>query len=178
MTADSQDLKPLLLETDEEFRQLASKHHELEERLHELTEKHYLSGPEQVEETTLKKRKLQLKDKMEAIVRSYRETVEATQHELETESRVIAEQTARSLHAFVTATIAGSDSGIDDSGFCEQWQRPVNGCSGRLQPLLANIPDDFVYVEVPVSRENGLQDSFSDIGRPQGSLVQKFAKLS
>ena len=63
--ADSQDLKPLLLETDEEFRQLASKHHELEERLHELTEKHYLSGSEQVEEVTLKKRKLQLKDKME-----------------------------------------------------------------------------------------------------------------
>lgn len=73
MTADSQDLKPLLIETDEEFRQLASKHHELEERLHELTTKHYLSGPEQVEEVTLKKRKLQLKDKMEAIVRAYRE---------------------------------------------------------------------------------------------------------
>jgi uncharacterized protein len=73
MTADSQDLKPLLLETDEEFRQLASKHHELEERLHELTTKNYLSGSEQVEEITLKKRKLQLKDKMEAIVRTYRQ---------------------------------------------------------------------------------------------------------
>lgn len=72
--ADSEDLKPLLLETDEEFRQLASKHHELEERLHELTMKHYLSGPEQVEEITVKKRKLQLKDKMEAIVRRYRQT--------------------------------------------------------------------------------------------------------
>jgi uncharacterized protein YdcH (DUF465 family) len=72
MTADSQDLKPLLIENDEEFRQLASKHHELEERLHELTNKHYLSEPEQVEEVTLKKRKLQLKDKMEAIVRAYR----------------------------------------------------------------------------------------------------------
>jgi uncharacterized protein YdcH (DUF465 family) len=71
--ADSKDLKPLLLETDEEFRQLAGKHHELEERLHELTAKHYLSGPEQLEEITLKKRKLQLKDKMEAIVRRYRE---------------------------------------------------------------------------------------------------------
>jgi uncharacterized protein YdcH (DUF465 family) len=73
MTSDSQDLKPLLIETDEEFRQLASKHHELEERLHELTAKSYLSGPEQVEEVTLKKRKLQLKDKMEAIVRAYRQ---------------------------------------------------------------------------------------------------------
>ncbi len=73
MSADSQDLKPLLLETDEEFRQLASKHHELEERLHELTNKHYLSGPEQVEEVTLKKRKLQLKDRMEDILRRYRQ---------------------------------------------------------------------------------------------------------
>ena len=71
--AESQDLKPLLLETDDEFRQLATKHHELEERLHELTVKHYLSGPEQMEEITLKKRKLQLKDKMEVIVRRYRE---------------------------------------------------------------------------------------------------------
>jgi uncharacterized protein len=70
---DSQDLKPLLIETDEEFRQLASKHHELEERLHELSSKNYLSGPEQVEEITLKKRKLQLKDKMESILRRYRQ---------------------------------------------------------------------------------------------------------
>jgi uncharacterized protein YdcH (DUF465 family) len=70
--ADSLDLKPLLLETDEEFRQLASKHHELEERLHELSKKPYLSEPEQVEEVTLKKRKLQLKDKMETIVRRHR----------------------------------------------------------------------------------------------------------
>ena len=73
MTADSQDLKPLLLETDDEFRQLATKHRELEERLHALSTKHYLSGQEQVEEITLKKRKLQLKDKMEEILRSYRQ---------------------------------------------------------------------------------------------------------
>lgn len=71
--ADSLDLKPLLLETDEEFRQLASKHHELDERLHELSKKPYLSEPEQVEEITLKKRKLQLKDRMESIVRRRRE---------------------------------------------------------------------------------------------------------
>jgi uncharacterized protein len=70
--ADSLDLKPLLLETDEEFRQLARKHHELDERLHELSKKPYLSEPEQVEEVTLKKRKLQLKDRMESIVRRHR----------------------------------------------------------------------------------------------------------
>ena len=68
----SQDVKELLLQTDEEFHQLADKHHELEHRLHELTAKSYLSEPEQLEEVTLKKRKLQLKDRMEDILRRHR----------------------------------------------------------------------------------------------------------
>ncbi|MFB3853599.1 MAG: YdcH family protein [Vicinamibacterales bacterium] len=68
---DSQDLRNLLLQTDEEFRQLASRHQELEERLQDLSTKSYLSQPEQVEQTTLKKRKLQLKDRMEDILRRY-----------------------------------------------------------------------------------------------------------
>jgi uncharacterized protein YdcH (DUF465 family) len=66
-----QDLKGKLIVSDPEFQDLASKHHELEGRLHELTAKHYLSEPEQVEEVTLKKRKLQLKDRMEDILRRY-----------------------------------------------------------------------------------------------------------
>ena len=69
--AEAQDLKHLLLETNEEYRQLATKHHELDDRLHELTSKHYLSDTEQFEEVTIKKRKLQLKDKMEHIARMY-----------------------------------------------------------------------------------------------------------
>ena len=73
MNGQSQDSKELLLQTDEEFHQLAAKHHELEDRLHELTAKHYLSEPEQVEEVTLKKRKLQLKDRMEDILRRRRD---------------------------------------------------------------------------------------------------------
>ncbi len=67
-----QELKELLLKTDEEFRQLATQHHELDDRLHELSNKAYLSEPEQVEETTLKKRKLYLKDRMEDILRRHR----------------------------------------------------------------------------------------------------------
>jgi uncharacterized protein len=68
-----QDLKDMLFRTNEEFHSLAAKHHELEGRLHELTAKHYLSEPEQLEEVTLKKRKLQLKDRMEDILRRHRE---------------------------------------------------------------------------------------------------------
>jgi uncharacterized protein YdcH (DUF465 family) len=71
MTA--QDLKNLLLESDDEFRELAAQHHDLEKRLHELSNRNYLSEPEKVEEVTLKKRKLQIKDRMEDIVRRYRQ---------------------------------------------------------------------------------------------------------
>ena len=68
----AEDLKHLLIETNDEYRQLASKHHSLDDRLHELEEKHYLSDTEQFEEISLKKRKLQLKDRMESIVREHR----------------------------------------------------------------------------------------------------------
>lgn len=73
MNAQPQDLKERLLETDEEFHNLAVRHHELDDRLHQLTAKPYLSEPEHVEEINLKKRKLQLKDRMEDIIRRHRD---------------------------------------------------------------------------------------------------------
>jgi uncharacterized protein YdcH (DUF465 family) len=72
MSTHSEELKELLLRTDDEFRQLAIKHSELESRLHDLAAKHYLSEPEHVEQVTLKKRKLALKDRMESILRRTR----------------------------------------------------------------------------------------------------------
>ena len=68
----AEDLKHLLLETNEEYRELASKHHSLDDRLHELEAKHYLSDAEQFEEVSLKKRKLHIKDRMESILREHR----------------------------------------------------------------------------------------------------------
>ena len=73
MNEQAQTLKELLAATNEEFHQLSAKHHELENRLDELSCKHYLSEPEQVEQITLKKRKLQLKDRMEDIMRRHRQ---------------------------------------------------------------------------------------------------------
>jgi uncharacterized protein YdcH (DUF465 family) len=67
--AELRDPKDQLLVTDEEYRQLATRHHELDDRLHELTGKHYLSEDEQIEEATLKKRKLLVKDRMAIIAR-------------------------------------------------------------------------------------------------------------
>ena len=69
--AEAQDVKNLLLQHDDNYRQLAEQHHQLDDRLHELTERHYLSTSEQVEESTLKKRKLALKDRMEEMARLY-----------------------------------------------------------------------------------------------------------
>ena len=69
--AEAQEVRNLLLRSNEQYRQLAERHHQLDDRLHELTEKHYLSDTEQVEEVTIKKRKLALKDQMEAIARDY-----------------------------------------------------------------------------------------------------------
>ncbi len=72
MIADSPDLKNLL-QSDPEFHQLFTTHHELEDRLNQLSDKHYLTGPEELEESTLKKRKLHIRDRMEEIVRRYRQ---------------------------------------------------------------------------------------------------------
>ena len=69
--AEAQEVKNLLLQSDQQFRQLAEQHHQLDDRLHQLIEKHYLSATEQVEETNLKKKKLALKDQMESILREY-----------------------------------------------------------------------------------------------------------
>ena len=73
MPTDSQGLKDYLLQVDQEFRELSGQHHDLEIRLHDLLSKPYLSESEQFEEVTIKKRKLQLKDRMEDIIRRHRQ---------------------------------------------------------------------------------------------------------
>ena len=72
--AEAQEVKAVLLQSDENYRQLANRHHELDTRLHELSEKHYLTETEQYEEVTLKKRKLACKDQMEVIARNFRDS--------------------------------------------------------------------------------------------------------
>ena len=72
MPTDFEEMKKKLLESNDEFRQLATEHHHLDERIHNLAVRHYLSEPEQLEEVTLKKKKLQLKDQMESMLRHHR----------------------------------------------------------------------------------------------------------
>lgn len=71
MPTDLEELKERLLKCHDEFRQLATEHHDLDERVQSFATRPYLSQPEQVEEVTLKKKKLQLKDQMESILRQH-----------------------------------------------------------------------------------------------------------
>ena len=54
--------------TDPAFVRLEKKHDEYDQKLTELRSQRYLSGEEKLEEVRLKKKKLELKDKMEAIL--------------------------------------------------------------------------------------------------------------
>jgi uncharacterized protein YdcH (DUF465 family) len=65
------DIQQVLSQEDPEFRQWIEEHHQCEHRLSELAAKKEVTTDEEVEEKTLKKRKLHLKDQMAARIRSY-----------------------------------------------------------------------------------------------------------
>jgi uncharacterized protein YdcH (DUF465 family) len=65
------EIKELLLRESEEFQQLSRRHQELDERLSVLTAKFFLTEEEKVEEVTLKKKKLAIKDRMACMIRSH-----------------------------------------------------------------------------------------------------------
>lgn len=71
--SETEALKRQLVANDTHFAELASAHHDYDARLTELAALHYPSAEEQMEEARLKKRKLQLKDEMEEILRRYKE---------------------------------------------------------------------------------------------------------
>jgi len=71
------DVKDVLLRTDETFRQLVTEHHILDERIRQLSSLVHLTDQQQYEEMSLKKQKLALKDRIEAMKRGH---FSATQH--------------------------------------------------------------------------------------------------
>jgi uncharacterized protein YdcH (DUF465 family) len=65
-------LKDYLVSNDEHYRELATEHRKFEARLNELASLAFPNEDEQLEENVLKKKKLLLKDQMEAIASRYR----------------------------------------------------------------------------------------------------------
>ena len=72
------DIQRILSDEDPEFRQWADEHRRCEIRLSELTSKSDINTEEEMEEKTLKKRKLHLKDQMANRMRSYESEHAAT----------------------------------------------------------------------------------------------------
>lgn len=72
-------LKEQLIASDPEFRELAREHGRYEQRLSELSSLQYPNDEEQLEEITLKKKKLAVKDQMHAIMQRHQKA-ESTAH--------------------------------------------------------------------------------------------------
>ncbi len=66
------ELKAHLMETDAEFRRLATEHCQYKRQLEAFSSRAYLTPEEQVEETRIKKLKLRLKDQMQDMMDRYR----------------------------------------------------------------------------------------------------------
>lgn len=65
-------LKTELMTSNQEFRDLAHEHQRYENRLGELSALAYPNDDERLELATLKKKKLQIKDKMESILQNHK----------------------------------------------------------------------------------------------------------
>jgi hypothetical protein len=71
------ELREQLLKDNAEYRRLAAEHQYYDDKLEDLTNKHFLSEEEQLEEKTLKKKKLMLKDQMYSMVQKVRKQLES-----------------------------------------------------------------------------------------------------
>ena len=67
-------LKEELIQTDVEYRRLHAEHQECERRLQDIYQKSFPAQEDEMQEKQIKLRKLQLKDRMEQILRSHSES--------------------------------------------------------------------------------------------------------
>jgi uncharacterized protein YdcH (DUF465 family) len=70
------ELREQLMRANEQFRRLAAEHKMYADQLEKLTSRAYLTEDEKLQETTLKKKKLMLKDQMYSMVQRYRRELE------------------------------------------------------------------------------------------------------
>jgi uncharacterized protein YdcH (DUF465 family) len=68
MPISPQELREQLLASDAEFQRLAQEHSRYEAQLEQLSKASYLSSEDILQQTTLKKLKLRVKDEMERLI--------------------------------------------------------------------------------------------------------------
>jgi uncharacterized protein YdcH (DUF465 family) len=79
MTQD-EEIKQHLISTNPDFRRLVHEHHSYEAKLQVLSTKSHISDEQQVEETRLKKLKLNLKDQMNQMIQHHRHQHAGAEH--------------------------------------------------------------------------------------------------
>jgi uncharacterized protein YdcH (DUF465 family) len=68
-----EEIKEQLMSSSVDFRRLAEEHHRYEGKLQELKHRQHMSEQDHLEEITLKKKKLHLKDQMNSMISKLRE---------------------------------------------------------------------------------------------------------
>jgi uncharacterized protein len=71
------ELREQLLKNNAEFRRLSAEHQQYDNQLEEISSKHFLTEEEELQEKTLKKKKLMLKDQMFSMVQQARKQLES-----------------------------------------------------------------------------------------------------
>ena len=74
MSITTHDVRQSLLAESPEFRRLYEQHSQCENQLEQITKATYLNNDDLIEEVTLKKTKLRLKDEMEQLIARYRKS--------------------------------------------------------------------------------------------------------
>jgi uncharacterized protein YdcH (DUF465 family) len=72
MMMKEEEIKEHLISSNPEFRRLVEEHKQYEGRLEELHNRHHMTDHDHLEEIRLKKKKLHLKDRMNAMISKFR----------------------------------------------------------------------------------------------------------
>ena len=67
-----EEIKERLISANSEFRRLVEEHKQYEGKLAEIQNRHHMTDQDRLEEITLKKKKLHLKDQMNSMIQKFR----------------------------------------------------------------------------------------------------------
>ena len=72
MMMKEEEIKERLISANPEFRRLVEEHKQYEGKLAEIQNRHHMTDQDRLEEITLKKKKLHLKDQMNSMIQKFR----------------------------------------------------------------------------------------------------------